>query len=143
MAYKAVNTLDSMIGHPEPLYRYFGRVAARLDDAANFVPSRLTALAIATATTRRARSLRIWWRDGAKHASPNAGQCEAAMAGALGVRLGGSNFYDGQLHEAPLLYAEGRRPTARDARRALSVVAAVSAMAFGVALLVLAKRERR
>jgi adenosylcobinamide-phosphate synthase len=65
------------------------------------------------------------------------------MAGALGVRLGGTNFYDGQLHEAPLLYAEGRRPTVRDARRALSVVAAVSAMAFGVALLVLAKRERR
>jgi adenosylcobinamide-phosphate synthase len=144
MAYKAVNTLDSMIGHREPPYLHFGRVAARLDDAANFVPARLTALAIATAAGgHRSRSLRIWCRDGGKHASPNAGQCEAAMAGALGVRLGGANFYDGARHDAPLLYAEGRTATVREARAALSVVAAVSGLAFGVALLILAKRARR
>jgi len=139
MAYKAVNTLDSMIGHPEPPYRYFGRVAARLDDAANFVPARFTALAIAV---DRWDALRIWWRDGGKHASPNAGQSEAAMAGALGVRLGGTNFYDGQRHDGPLLNAEGRRATVRDARRALSIVAAVSAIAFGAALLVVQWRTR-
>jgi adenosylcobinamide-phosphate synthase len=140
MAYKAVNTLDSMIGHPELPYRYFGRVAARLDDAANFVPARLTALAIAA---HRRDALRIWWRDGGKHASPNAGQSEAAMAGALGVRLGGTNFYDGQRHDGPLLNAEGRPATVRDARRALSIVAAVSAMAFVAALLVVHWRTRK
>jgi adenosylcobinamide-phosphate synthase len=140
MAYKAVNTLDSMIGHPEPPYRYFGRVAARLDDAANFVPARLTALAIAA---NRWDALRSWWRDGCKHASPNAGQSEAAIAGALGVRLGGTNFYDGQRHDGPLLNPERRPPTVRDARRALSIVAAVSAMAFGAALIVVRWRARK
>jgi len=80
MAYKAANTLDSMIGYRDPTYAYFGRVAARLDDAANLVPSRLTALAIAAASVDPCRSLQIWWRDGGKHASPNAGQSEAAMA---------------------------------------------------------------
>jgi adenosylcobinamide-phosphate synthase len=143
MAYKAVNTLDSMIGHPEPPYRYFGRAAARLDDAANLVPARLTAMAIAVAAGQHAgQALRVWWRDGNKHASPNAGHSEAAMAGALDVRLGGANSYDGQRHDAPFLHAEGRPPTARDAQAALSLVAAVSAIAFGVALLVLARRAR-
>jgi adenosylcobinamide-phosphate synthase len=139
MAYKAVNTLDSMIGHPEPPYRYFGRAAARLDDAANWIPARLTALGIVL-NARQAR--KIWWRDGNKHASPNAGQCEAAMAGALGVRLGGANSYDGHFHAAPLLCAEGRPATVRDARAALRMVATVSGLAFGMALLVLARRRR-
>jgi adenosylcobinamide-phosphate synthase len=94
--------------------------------------------------SNRAFALRIWWRDGGKHASPNAGQCEAAMAGALGVRLGGTNFYDGQRHDGPLLNAEGRQPTVGDARHALSIVAVVSGIAFGAALLVLTyKRPRR
>jgi adenosylcobinamide-phosphate synthase len=139
MAYKAINTLDSMIGHPEPPYRYFGRAAARFDDAANWIPARLTALGIVL-NARRAR--KIWWRDGNKHASPNAGQCEAAMAGALGVRLGGASSYDGHPHHAPLLCAEGRPPTVGDARAALRIVATVSGLAFGVALLVLARRRR-
>lgn len=139
MAYKAINTLDSMIGHPEPPYRYFGRAAARFDDAANWIPARLTALGIVL-NSRQAR--KIWWRDGNKHASPNAGQCEAAMAGALGVRLGGASSYDGHPHHAPLLCAEGRPPTVGDARAALRIVATVSGLAFGVALLVLARRRR-
>ncbi len=96
MAYKAVNTLDSMIGHPEPPYRYFGRVAARLDDAVNLIPARLTALGIVAAAKVQGLNAigarTIWQRDGDKHASPNAGQSEAAMAGALGVRLGGCQF---------------------------------------------------
>jgi adenosylcobinamide-phosphate synthase len=83
MAYKAVNTLDSMIGHPEPPYRYFGRVAARFDDGANFIPARLAALAIvAAAWAMRYGGRRAWkllLRDGDLHSSPNAGQTEAAM----------------------------------------------------------------
>jgi adenosylcobinamide-phosphate synthase len=147
MAYKAVNTLDSMIGHWEPPYRYFGRVAARLDDAANFIPARLTALGIVAAAkvtgldARRARE--VWVLDGDKHASPNAGQCEAAMAGALGVRLGGRNSYEGEVHDAPHLHAEGRPASVGDARAALSMVATVSALAFGAGLLVALARRRR
>jgi adenosylcobinamide-phosphate synthase len=150
MAYKGINTLDSMIGHPEPPYRHFGRVAARLDDAVNWIPARLTALGIVAAAgvqslhgrlnARQAR--RIWRRDGDKHASPNAGQSEAAMAGALGVRLGGSSSYDGHSHLSPLLCAEGRPPTARDAKAALRTVAIVSGLAFGMALLLLARRRK-
>ncbi len=146
MSYKAINTLDSMIGHPEPPYRYFGRVAARLDDAANFLPARLTALGIVTAAKLQGldaqRARQLWWRDGGKHASPNAGQSEAAMAGALGVRLGGTNSYEGHPHHAPLLHAEGRTPTVRDAKTAWSLVAIVSGLAFGAALLAVAGRRR-
>ncbi|MGA3190425.1 MAG: cobalamin biosynthesis protein [Bryobacteraceae bacterium] len=85
---------------------------------------------------------RIWRRDGNKHASPNAGQPEAAMAGALGVRLGGASSYDGHPHHAPLLHGEGRAPSVRNARAALSVVAIVSGLAFGAALLVISARNR-
>jgi adenosylcobinamide-phosphate synthase len=141
MSYKAINTLDSMIGHPEPPYRHFGRFAARLDDAAGFMPARLTALLIVSAAMFR--GFGIWLRDGNKHASPNAGQSEAAMAGALGVRLGGPSTYDGHPHDAPLLNACGRRPDVGDARAALSIVAIVSGLAFGAALLVVTWRSRR
>jgi adenosylcobinamide-phosphate synthase len=147
MAYKAVNTLDSMIGHPEPPYRYFGRFAARLDDAANFVPARLTALCIVAGARftgqNAAQAARIWCRDGAKHASPKAGQSEAAMAGALGVRLGGARFYDGQARPAPLLHREGRPASVRDARAALSLVAIVSGLAAGAAIIVVSRRRKR
>jgi len=147
MSYKAINTLDSMIGHPEPPYQHFGRVAARLDDAANFIPARLTAAAIIAAAKLRGfnaqGALEIWHRDGDNHASPNAGQSEAAMAGALGVRLGGPSEYDGHPHFAPLLHPEGRTPSARDARAAMSIVGIVSGLAFGAALLVVAGRRRR
>ena len=107
LAYKAVNTLDSMIGHRGERYEYFGKCAAKLDDVANFVPARLTAILIVMS----AWALRLDWRggwrvfrrDGAKHQSPNAGRPEAAMAGALGVRLGGTNFYDGEPHHGQYL----------------------------------------
>src|ERR1700733_6790065 len=111
MAYKAVNTLDSMIGHADQRYFYFGKVAARLDDVANYLPSRLTALALAAAAGTSAPSaLRIWQRDGGKHKSPNAGQPESAMAGALQVRLGGENTYAGERIASPLLGAEFEPP---------------------------------
>ncbi|MSO23454.1 MAG: cobalamin biosynthesis protein CobD [Acidobacteria bacterium] len=89
MAYKAINTLDSMIGHRESPYTYFGRCSARVDDAANFVPARFTALCITAAAGLTGKDAtgawRVWRRDGWKHPSPNAGQGEAAMAGALGI----------------------------------------------------------
>jgi adenosylcobinamide-phosphate synthase len=146
MAYKAINTLDSMIGHFEPPYQHFGRVAARLDDVANYIPARLTALGIIAAAKLQGlnanRARQTWLLDGGKHASPNAGQTEAAMAGALGVRLGGANSYDGELHDAPVLNAEGHEPSVEDARTALKTVAIVSGLAFGVALLAMRRRRK-
>jgi adenosylcobinamide-phosphate synthase len=100
MAYKAVSTLDSMIGYRTDRYLYFGKFAARLDDAMNFVPARLTALFIVIATLAMrlnpGRALRVAWRDHANHLSPNAGYPEAALAGAFGIRLGGSSIYFGK-----------------------------------------------
>lgn len=146
-AYKAVNTLDSMIGHPEPRYRYFGRVAARLDDAANFVPARLTGLAIVTAAFLTSRDWRGAWdilrRDGDKHPSPNAGQSEAAMAGALGVRLGGMNYYDGKPSPKPYLGDGGRAGTRADARASLRIAGVASLLATAGALAWCALRPRR
>lgn len=107
LAYKAINTLDSMIGHQDTKYRYFGWASARLDDLANWVPARLTALLLVLAAGIQARTMKQAWRilrrDRHKHPSPNSGQPEAAMAGALGVQLGGVNFYDGQACERPRL----------------------------------------
>jgi adenosylcobinamide-phosphate synthase len=127
MAYKAINTLDSMIGHRDERYLYFGRVAARLDDVANYLPSRLTALGIVLAAGRDVRSaFRTWMRDGARHKSPNAGRPEAAMAGALRVCLGGENRYGGERLATPILGAEFGCPEFRHAKRALRIVVTVS-----------------
>jgi adenosylcobinamide-phosphate synthase len=125
MSYKAINTLDSMIGHTDQRYFYFGKAAARLDDLANYLPSRITALAIATAAGSLS-ALRMWWRDGGKHKSPNAGQPESAMAGALHVRLGGENTYAGERMATPLLGAEFEPPKLHHAKRALRLVITVS-----------------
>ncbi len=135
LAYKAISTLDSMIGHFEPPYRYFGRSAARLDDGANFLPARLAAIAIIF-VSRSYQSWLAFCRDGRKHPSPNAGQTEAAMAGALGVRLGGMNYYDGRPSPKPQLYPEGRVPTRTDARASLRIVALSSLAFFATVLLV-------
>jgi adenosylcobinamide-phosphate synthase len=139
LAYKAVNTLDSMIGHPEPPYRYFGRVAARLDDAANWLPARLGAMAIVCAAAftnqNAAGSRRVWLRDGGKHPSPNAGQSEAAMAGALSVRLGGLSHYDGVPSPKPPLGKEGEAPRLADARAAIHVATVASVLACVAATL--------
>lgn len=138
MAYKAVNTLDSMIGHADGRYFYFGKVAARLDDVANFVPARLTAAGIVGAAAMMpwgdARAAaRVWITDGGRHRSPNAGQTEAAMAGAMGVRLGGVNFYGGERLETPLLGAAGAGANVDAARRAMRVSSVVTLMGVLVA----------
>src|SRR5260370_31029549 len=146
MAYKTINTLDSMIGHADERYFYFGKVAARLDDVANFLPSRLTALGITAAASiiegaSSATALDTWLEDGLKHKSPNAGQPESAMSGALQARLGGENFYKGDLLPAPLIGERFSRPSTQQANRAIRIVATVSALGAVTALL-LRRRTR-
>jgi adenosylcobinamide-phosphate synthase len=145
MAYKTVNTLDSMIGHTDKKYFYFGKAAARLDDVANFVPSRLTALGIAAAATvvkgaSPTAAFNTWLRDGMKHRSPNAGQPESAMAGALQVRLGGENFYAGEPLATSLIGEEFSRPSKKKATQAIRIAAAVSALGAVTALLLARRR---
>ena len=138
LAYKAVNTLDSMIGHRGKPYEFFGQCAARLDDVASFIPARLTALLLVCAAWALHLDWRGAWRimrrDGAKHKSPNAGRPEAAMAGALGVRVGGTNFYDGERHGGQYL---GDVHTALDdqtLRNALRLTGCVSLLNFALCL---------
>ncbi len=106
-AYKAVNTLDSMLGYKNRHYLYFGRAAAYLDDLANFIPARLSGLLIIAAAMIKGRNWREGWRilkrDSKAHSSPNSGYPEAAMAGVLGLRLGGDNFYHGRLVKKPFI----------------------------------------
>lgn len=113
MAYKAVNTLDSMLGYKNTRYLWFGRAAARVDDAANWLPARLTALLMVVAACLSKRDWRNAWqillRDKGKHPSPNSGRPEAAMAGALGVALGGESCYFGKTASKPLL-GEAKTP---------------------------------
>jgi adenosylcobinamide-phosphate synthase len=108
MAYKMISTLDSMIGHRDARHEYFGKTAAHLDDLANFIPARLTALLIATLAASP-RSFRYIARYGRAHASPNSGYPEAALAGVLGARFGGAHTYGGELVEKPFI-GEAERP---------------------------------
>ena len=121
LAYRAANTLDSMVGHPEPPYTELGWASARLDDLVNLVPSRITVLLVAVTSGRPVRTLGITHRYGPLTASPNAGMTEAAFAGALGVSLGGTNSYGGVPRPGPIL-GEGRAPAPDDVRRAVSLM---------------------
>src|ERR671911_1005984 len=121
LAYKAVNTLDSMVGYRQPPYGDLGWASARLDDLANLAPSRLTMLCAAAVSGRPLGTLLIALRYGPRTASPNAGMAEAAFAGALGVRLGGANTYSGVLREGPRL-GDGRLPVPEDIRRAVRLM---------------------
>jgi adenosylcobinamide-phosphate synthase len=136
LGYRAINTLDAMVGHRSARYERFGWAAARLDDVANWLPARLTAaltVAWAPLAGGSARgSLRIWRRDGGAHPSPNAGRCEASMAGALGVRLGGRNVYGTRVEERPEL-GDGPRPTTTDIARAIQLSRAVWVTAAALA----------
>lgn len=134
MAYKAVNTLDSMVGHKDERYRDFGWASARLDDLANLVPARLSALLIALAGLSL-RALRTAIRDARRHPSPNSGWPEAAMAGGLGVRLGGINYYDGEPEMRPYMGDPGRPPEAADIVRAVRWMYLAGAMGTGLGAL--------
>ncbi|WP_397399653.1 adenosylcobinamide-phosphate synthase CbiB [Phenylobacterium sp.] len=116
-AYKAVNTADSLIGHREPRWKDFGWAAARTDDVMNLAPARLAGALVAAAG---GGGWRVMLRDARHHASPNAGWPEAAMAGALGVRLGGPVAYDGVMTKRPS-FGEGPAPVVSDLRRALTL----------------------
>lgn len=116
-AYKAVNTADSLIGHMEPRWRDFGRATAKTDDLMNWIPARIAGGLIALAG---GGGWRVMLRDAAKHASPNAGWPEAAMAGALRIRLGGATTYDGVVTERPV-FGDGPAPVAAELPRGLCV----------------------
>ncbi|MFO0773777.1 MAG: adenosylcobinamide-phosphate synthase CbiB [Nitrospiraceae bacterium] len=144
LAYKTVNTLDSMVGHREEPYRDLGWASARLDDALNWVPSRLTAFAIGLAagwvrggSEPVLGSWRTTLRDGGNHPSPNSGRPEAAMAGALAVQLGGVNWYDGVPHERPSLGDAVRPLDLQTLDEAMRVMAATSLIVLALAVLVM------
>jgi len=140
VAYRAVNTLDAMVGHRSARYQRFGWASARLDDVANWIPARVTAALTAACAplvtgTSPVAVLRLVRRDGGHHPSPNAGRCEAAFAAALGVRLGGTNVYDGKAEARPGM-GEGRAPEPEDIRRAVTLSRAVTVSATALAVLI-------
>ena len=118
-AYKALNTLDSMIGHRTPRHEAFGWASARLDDIANLIPARLTAALFALGSGQAGTAWRVVREDARRHRSPNAGWPEAAMAGGLGVRVSGPRSYQGRQTEEPFVNAGCPDPTAHDLTRAL------------------------
>jgi adenosylcobinamide-phosphate synthase len=128
--YRAVNTLDAMVGHRTPRLARFGWASARLDDVANWIPARLTALLTAACAPAVGGSPAAAWRAavryGGQHPSPNSGWCEAAFAGALGVRLGGTNSYAGRAEHRPEL-GDGRAPEPADIARSIRLCRAVTA----------------
>lgn len=140
MVYKAVNTMDSMIAYKNDRYIYFGRCAAYVDDAANFIPSRIAALfwifaAFITGFDAR-EAFKIWRRDRRNHASPNSAQTESACAGALGIRLAGDTYYFGKKYEKPYIGDSLRSVEAEDIIRAdkMLYAAGFSALIFGLAV---------
>ncbi|MGY4290482.1 adenosylcobinamide-phosphate synthase [Bradyrhizobium sp. LM2.7] len=132
LGYKAINTLDSMIGHRTERHETFGWAAARIDDVANFVPARLTGFLFVLLAPRRAEALSCMTRDARRHRSPNAGWPEAAMAGALGVRLSGPRIYHDSTTNEPWLNEGARNPLAADITDALAVYRRAMLLLAGV-----------
>lgn len=130
-AFKAVSTLDSMVGHIEAPYTHFGWASARLDDVLNWIPARITAVIIALAGFS-IKALQLALRDGGKTKSPNAGVVEAAFAGALGVQLGGTNYYDGVEKVGPKLGDPGRKLEASTLKKGLHLTARVNGLAVAL-----------
>lgn len=139
VGYRAINTLDAMVGHRSPRYEQFGWASARVDDVANLVPSRASAVLAAvlapTVGGRPADALRAWARDARRHPSPNAGPVEAAFAGALGVTLGGVNDYAGRIEDRARM-GDGPAPAVSDLRRATRLATAVAWAAAGLSVLI-------
>lgn len=142
--YKAVNTMDSMVGYKNDRYLYFGRAAAKLDDAVNFLPARISAYLMIAASFLQGSDFsgkgayEIYRRDRGNHASPNSAQTESACAGALGLRLGGDASYFGKVVKKPYIGEERRRVEYEDIRRANRLMYAAAWMCEALCLLVLA-----
>lgn len=137
--YKAVNTLDSMVGYNNERYRYFGRASARLDDALGYLPARLAALLTVAAAGLcgwdARRAWRVWRRDGRKHQSPNSAQTEAACAGALGIALAGPASYGGVWKDKPVIGDETRPVDVEDIPRACQLMTACGGLTLGLGLI--------
>jgi adenosylcobinamide-phosphate synthase len=149
LLHRALNTMDAMVGYKNPRYRRFGWTAARLDDLAGWVPSRLAAALVMTLVPRRAKEVfKAWREDASRHPSPNGGVTEAAFAGALGVQLGGVNTYEGRV-EARASLGTGKPAEPNDIERASLLLDAVGASLSGLlalsglALWVLQTRAKR
>ena len=140
MTYKAINTMDSMVGYKNDRYMWFGKAAAKLDDAANYIPARLSALlliaasAIAGKDYDAGRAARIWKRDRRNHKSPNAAQTESAAAGALGVQLAGDAQYFGKAVKKPYIGDKVREIEAYDIVRVNRLMQAASFLGFALCL---------
>lgn len=132
VGFRAVNTLDAMVGHRSPRHRRFGWAAARLDDVAGWPGARLTAALAAVCGPGARGAVRAWRADAGRHPSPNAGPVEASFAGALGVRLGGTLSYGGRIEHRPVLNGGGRAVAAPDIERAVRLSRRVGLLAFGV-----------
>ena len=120
LAYKMVNTLDSMVGYRTERYKDFGCWAARIDDVANYIPARLTALLMVIASGKLSL-LKFVWKNGSKHASPNSGYPEAALAGILNCRFGGPHYYFGELFDKPYIGENDRELTTQDMHTAVRI----------------------
>ena len=120
LAYKMINTLDSMIGYKTERYRDFGCWAAHIDDIANYIPARLTALLMVIAAGKP-QLVKFVWRNGRKHASPNSGYPEAALAGILNCRFGGPHYYFGELFDKPYIGENARELTTADMQKAVRI----------------------
>ena len=138
LTYKAINTMDSMLGYKNEKYLYFGRAAAKLDDAANYLPSRIAGLLWAAAAALTGNSAsgawKIWRRDRRNHASPNSAQTESACAGALGVQLAGPACYFGEYYDKPTIGDPLRPIEPEDIRRANRMMYAESLLALAIGL---------
>ena len=138
LTYKAINTMDSMLGYKNEKYLYFGRIPAKLDDAANYLPSRLAGLlwcaAAALTGNNAAGAWKIWRRDRRNHASPNSAQTESACAGALGVQLAGPAYYFGEYYDKPTIGDPLRPIEPKDILRANRMMYAESLLALGIGL---------
>ncbi|MFC9948066.1 cobalamin biosynthesis protein [Streptomyces pratensis] len=133
VGFRAVNTLDAMVGHKSPRYRRYGWASARLDDVAGWPGARLTAVLAVAAGGRPRDAVRAWRADAGRHPSPNAGPVEASFAGALGVRLGGTLAYGGRVEHRPVLNGEaGRDVRVTDIERAVRLSRRVSVLALAV-----------
>ena len=140
--YKAINTMDSMLGYKNDKYLYFGRCAAKLDDVANYLPSRISGWLMVAGTVftglNTANAAKIYRRDKRKHASPNSAQTESAMAGALGVQLAGDAYYFGKLYKKQAIGDPLRPVEAEDIRKANRLMYAASWLGLVLCVLILA-----